>query len=91
MSANEAIVSVFEKNKQQPVAEIALNGYNIAAGGVFGLSGAMRSFRVVKGDIVPYWQTQTALTIRDEHGEERKIRVFAVPVEADSSGLVEFL
>lgn len=84
-------VSVFHREETKPVAKFSLNGYNIASGGVFGQSGAMRSFKVLDGDIWEYWERQTPLEIRDEEGRKQSIRVFAAPADEGAMGLVEFL
>ena len=73
------------------MATIALNGYNITAGGVFGRSGAMRSFKVLSGDVHQYWERQEALQVRDDAGNESTLRIFAVPAEEGATGFVEFL
>ena len=86
------IVDVYEmNNKVTPVAKIALNGYNITAGGIFGRAGAMRSFKVVEGSVWSYWQRQEALRARDAEGNESTLRIFAAPAEAGATGFVEFL
>ena len=74
-------------------AKIALNGYNIGAGNNLGRGGAMRSFKVVDNSSViwSYWEQQTLLVLRDAHGVESRARIFAVPADDESSGLVEFL
>ncbi len=86
------IVDVYEiNNKATPVAKIALNGYNIMAGGVFGRAGAMRSFKVVEGSVISYWERQEALRVRDSEGNESTLRIFAAPAETGATGFVEFL
>ncbi len=86
------IVEVYEINRMTtPVAKIALNGHNINAGSVFGRTGAMRSFKVVEGNIWDYWERQEPLRIRDEAGNESMLRIFAVPAEMGATGFVEFL
>jgi hypothetical protein len=84
------VVDVFQKNPK-PIARIALNGHNIEQGGVFGHSGAMRSFRVVYGDLREQWIQQAPLTIRDRFGNESVIRVFAFPADDGAIGFVEFI
>lgn len=86
------IVDVYEMNNStEPVAKIALNGHNISAGSVFGRAGAMRSFKVVEGNVWGYWERQEALRVRDSEGNESKLRIFAAPAETGATGFVEFL
>lgn len=87
---NNVEVNVYTET-EKPVARIMLNGYNIQEGGVFGQSGAMRSFKVVNGDVTDFWSQQQLLTIRDESGNQSKIRIFALPAEEGGSGFVELL
>ena len=68
-----------------------LNGYNIKSGGAFPNSGAMRSFKVVEGDLWHVWNVQQIVTLRDEAGQESKIRIAAFPAEEGASGFVEFI
>lgn len=85
-------VDVFELgNQAQPVAKIMLNGHTIEAGGTFGRSGAMRSFKVVEGNVWEYWNRQQPLRIRDDSGNESTLRIYAAPVSRESTGFVEFL
>lgn len=51
----------------------------------------MRSFRVVRGDLFQQWSTQEQLVLRSEAGQAFPVRIAALPVDEDSSGLVEFL
>lgn len=91
MANNNVEVSVFSKENDGKVARIMLNGYNIESGGVFGQSGAMRSFKMVEGDVAKFWSRQEILQIKDDSGNEAKIRVFAIPAEEGGSGFVELL
>ena len=91
MSDVNVEVKVFIEPEANSVAKIALNGYNIGEGSVFGRNGAMRSFKVVEGDVWDFWDKQTILTIRDDAGTESKIRIFAAPAQKGASGFVEFL
>ena len=85
-------VEVFNNNSpQKRVAKITLNGYNINAGSVFGRTGAMRSFKLVEGDVFEYWERQEPLCVRDGEGNETQLRIFAVPAEVGATGFVEFL
>jgi hypothetical protein len=85
------VLQVYDEHKSKPVASIILNGYNIASGGPLGLVGAMRSFKIVRGNLWESWNRQEALRLRDQTGREARIRVAALPVEEDSTGLIEFL
>lgn len=91
MAQNTNAIPVFIQDKKRPVASIVLNGYNIAAGGPLGRSGAMRSFKIIKGDLWDSWQSQTPLSLQPKNGEQAIIKIAALPVETDGSGLVEFL
>ncbi|MCO5184986.1 MAG: hypothetical protein M9928_14885 [Anaerolineae bacterium] len=91
MANQETVVTVMDVNAPIQIARIALNGYNIQAGNVFGRSGAMRSFKVVSGDVWELWDRQSPAVIQDEHGNRSTIRIFAMPAEKNSSGFVEFL
>lgn len=86
----ETFASVFDSDSNQ-IAKIALNGYNIQAGGPLGDSGAMRSFRIVEGDLTNEWSFQLDLRLSTEEGQEAEIRVAAMPAEKDGSGFIEFL
>lgn len=91
MATQDSVVTVTKVDTPVQVARIALNGYNIQAGNVFGRSGAMRSFKVVSGDLWELWDQQTPVVIQDEHGNRSTIRIFALPAEKHASGFVEFL
>lgn len=90
---NNTGATVFERGSQdkEPVARIILNGYNIAAGGPLGKLGAMRSFKVVEGDLFEAWSLGTLLTVHAEDGRTATIRIAAHPAESGSAGFVEFL
>jgi hypothetical protein len=91
MADNDSLVAVSTVGKTEPIARIALNGYNIEAGTVFGRSGSMRSFRMVQGDLWNEWHQQSLLTITDDGGAQSTIRIYAWPAEAGASGFVEFV
>lgn len=84
------ILNVYDSAKQRPIARIVLNGYNIEEGMPNSL-GAMRSFKVVQGDLWQQWNEQTAVTLSDDKGQDARIKVAALPVDEDSFGLIEFL
>lgn len=88
---NEIQVLVHPVNGKKPVARIALNGYNIESGGPLGMSGAMRSFRIIKGDLWDQWNSQEILLVRGEEHPEARIKIAALPAEDDSFGFVEFV
>lgn len=73
------------------VANIVLNGYNIEEGGPLGRHGAMRSFKIVAGDLWDPWYAQNTVTLRTGVGQESKIRIAALPVEDEGFGLIEFI
>ena len=82
---------VFNKENNERVANVMLNGYNIERGAAGGLFGAMRSFKVLDGDLTDSWSTRQSLRIRNQHGEETTVRIAALPVDEESYGLIEFI
>ena len=84
-------LDVYNKQTNKLVARIALNGYDIHAGGVFPTSGAMRSFVLLDGDLWDQWNAVEAVTVKNELGNHVTVRVAALPVEDDGYGLLEFL
>lgn len=91
MSAQNTTVTVHDTKKNKLVAHIILNGRNLEAGGPLGYSGAMRSFKVIQGDLWDFWNRQAILIIRDEDGREARIKVAALPLEKEAVGFVEFV
>lgn len=93
MSEKNTVVNVHENEREEPVAKIMLNGYNIDAGNSFSHVGAMRSFKIITGQeaLMQYWQTQVPLQIDDGLGNRPKIRIYAAPRESGGLGFVEFL
>ena len=88
---NEIQVIVHRVGGKKPIAHISLNGYNIEPGGALGMSGAMRSFRIDRGDLWDQWNTQETLLIRGDAHPEAQIKIAALPAEDDSFGFVEFI
>ncbi len=86
-----AALDVYNSQNRKRVARIALNGYDIHAGGLFPTSGAMRSFVMLEGDLWEQWNAVETLTLKNESGNQVSIRVAALPVEDDGYGLIEFL
>lgn len=84
-------LDVYDNNTKDRVARIALNGYDIHAGGLFPTSGAMRSFVLLEGDLWDQWNAVDAVTLKNETGNQVLVRVAALPVEDDGYGLIEFL
>ncbi len=84
-------LDVYDSQKNQLVAKIALNGYDIKAGGLLPTTGAMRSFVILDGDLWTQWNSVATLRLRHETGTELAVRIAALPVEADGYGLIEFL
>lgn len=91
MKENEKATIYDLTNRKKPVATIILNGYNIAGGGPLGMTGQMRSFKLVKGNLVSPWENGRILSMQDSAGRESTIRIAALPVDEDSAGLVEFV
>jgi len=86
-----AALDVYENQNKTLVARIALNGYDIHAGGIFPNSGAMRSFVLLDGDLWDQWNAVESVTLKNETGAQIAVRVAALPVEDDGYGLIEFL
>lgn len=86
-----ASLDVYDTHTKDVVARIALNGYDIHAGGIFPTSGAMRSFVLLEGDLWDQWNAVESVTLKNETGEYVQVRVSALPVEDDGYGLIEFL
>lgn len=84
-------LAVYDSQNEQPVARIALNGYDIKAGSLLPKTGAMRSFVILEGDLWDSWSSVATLRLRHETGMDVPVRVAALPVEEDSYGLIEFL
>ncbi len=84
-------LDVYDNQNKKLVARIALNGYDIHAGGIFPTSGAMRSFVLLDGDLWDQWHAVESVTLKNETGEQIAVRVAALPVEDDGYGLIEFL
>lgn len=89
--SNDVYVTIHDPHSRKQLAQVVLNGYNIAPGGVFGYNGAMRSFKVIDGDLWLAWRDQSTLVARIQSGKEATVKVAALPTEADSFGLMEFL
>ncbi len=89
MAELSEVFQVYTRNKV--VAQVVLNGYGIKSGHLLREHGAMRSFKIVKGDLWDYWNVQTPLTIRANDGQQATIKIAALPTDDDSFGLIEFL
>jgi hypothetical protein len=83
--------TLLDPKNHKPVAKVRLRGYRIAAGGPLGLSGALRSFTLLAGDVDQYWAQRQPLILRREDGRQTTVRIAALPVEDGETGLVEFL
>lgn len=88
---NNTKATIYDEANGKEIAKIVLNGYNIAAGGPLGKVGAMRSFRIVDGELWDHWSEGRPLTIHAEDGRIADGRVAALPAEEGSAGLMEFL
>lgn len=86
-----AALDVYNTPNNMRVARIALNGYDIHAGGLFPTSGAMRSFVLLDGDLWDQWNAVESLILKNEAGNQVTIRIAALPVEDEGYGLIEFL
>ena len=91
MSTTSEILKVVDNQNSQVVAQVVLNGYDIRAGVCTVPHGAMRSFKIVNGDLWDHWSVQASLTLSNAAGQEAQVRVAALPTEDDSFGLIEFI
>lgn len=88
---NNTNAIVYDGESGRKIALIVLNGYNIAAGGPLGTSGAMRSFKLLKGDLWHQWSERRPFMVRAEDGRMADARVAALPIEENGAGLIEFI
>lgn len=86
-----ATVTVEENGQAKTIARIILNGRNIAEGTVFGRSGAMRSFKLMKGRLWDHWYTQTPVDVWDASGNYARARIYALPTSREGTGFIEFI
>jgi hypothetical protein len=89
--SDENTLEVYKPNANAPVAKVVLNGYNIEQNDSLGRHGAMCSFKIVDGNLWEEWDGQTQLLLRTHTGQEAPIKITALPVEADSYGLIEYI
>lgn len=87
----ENLLDVLKSEGSQPVAKVVLNGYNIEQSQSLGRHGAMCSFKIIKGNLWNEWSAQDHLILRTQAGDKAVIKITALPVEADSYGLIEFI
>jgi hypothetical protein len=85
------ILSIYLGAQKKEIAQVILNGYNIEQDGALGSLGAMRSFKIVRGDLWDLWNEQTAAILANNNGQETIVKVAALPVDYDSFGLIEFI
>jgi hypothetical protein len=90
-TAPEATLLVLRPSSASPLAKVVLNGYSIEQTKSLGRHGAMCSFKIIEGDLWDEWHTQAQLVLRTQAGDEALIKITALPVEADSYGLIEFV
>ncbi len=88
-----SISEVFQvyTHTNQKVAKVVLNGYHIEEGGPLGLHGALRSFKLLQGDLWQAWAAQESLYLRTGTGVANEIRIAALPADEESFGLIEFV
>jgi hypothetical protein len=91
MKNSDKVLKVYNHQKSELVAQVVLNGYDIKAGATTVPHGAMRSFRILAGDLWAQWNVQESLILSNDIGHEAEIRVAALPVDEASFGLIEFL
>ena len=88
---NSDILSIYLASSEKEIAQVILNGYNIEQDGALGTLGAMRSFKIVRGDLWDLWNEQTMAILASNTGQEVIVKVAALPVDDDSFGLIEFI
>lgn len=88
---DSAVLNVYLASQKKALAQVVLNGYNIKRNEAPGSLGAMRSFKIIQGDLWDQWNEQTAVILRDEDGQDVTIRIAALPVDDASFGLLEFI
>lgn len=86
-----AVLNIYRSSQKQAVAQVVLNGYNINQDESLGSLGSMRSFKIVRGDLWDEWNEQAAILLEDDHGQKITVRVAALPSDAESFGLIEFI
>ncbi len=85
------VLEVYAANSSKTIAKVVLNGYNIEKDGSLGTLGAMRSFKVVAGDLWEQWNDQETLKLAETEENEAKIKIAALPTDDDGFGLIEFI
>ena len=91
MEKSDKVLKVYDQQKGELLAQVVLNGYDIRAGVTTVPHGAMRSFRIVDGDLWTQWDVQSPLILSNAIGQEAEVKVAALPVDEMSFGLIEFL
>jgi hypothetical protein len=91
MNAISKVLKIYDDQSRVVVAQVILNGYDIRAGETTVPHGAMRSFKIVNGDLWEHWNLQSPLVLSNDEGQEAPVKVAALPADADSFGLIEFL
>lgn len=91
MGNSSSVLKIYDDQKVGVVAQVILNGYDIRAGETTVPHGAMRSFKIVQGDLWAHWNVQATLILSDDSGQEATVKVAALPADHDSFGLIEFL
>ena len=91
MTKSSKVLKVYDDQRRVVVAQVILNGYDIRAGETTVPHGAMRSFKIVQGDLWAPWNIQAALILSNDVGQEASVKVAALPADEDGFGLIEFL
>ena len=81
--------NIFDQESGQVLAEVQLNGRTFEAAGLLG-EGTMRSFKLVRGDLLDQWSCQEEMTLKTAD-VERTVRVSTMPAEAGAYGLIFFV
>jgi hypothetical protein len=81
--------NIFDQESGHILAEVQLNGRTFEAAGLLG-EGTMRSFKLVRGDLIDQWSCQEEMILRTDD-VERTVRISTMPAEADAYGLIFFV
>jgi len=88
---DSVVLTIYHRHQKKEIAQVILNGYHIGQEVTLGSLGAMRSFKIVRGDLWEQWNRQTAVALTSDDGQEVMVRIAALPVDDDSFGLIEFV
>ena len=83
---------LYDGHNTRPVARIEFQNYTVDKGLLMGQDqGRLRSFRTVSGSLRRAWWHRLQLQMNLPDGQTLAMRVAALPVDADSYGMLEIL